>query len=88
MLFHLCGSSFLDSHSFYFMYSDFVGAPVVQLSGAGAGVIGHRGGFLKSAAVFQVSRDPGRSKGVIPDLRLDSSGGRATLHHGVGVNAG
>jgi hypothetical protein len=39
-------------HPFDFVQGNFIGAAVVELSGAGAGVVGHGGGLLEGAAGF------------------------------------
>ena len=51
-----------------------VGPAIVELRGAGRGVVRHRGGVFERAAVFQVGGDAGRAEGVIADLGLDAGG--------------
>jgi len=46
--------------------------PVIELSGAGRRVIGHRGGILERTAIFEIGGDPGCPKRVIADLRADA----------------
>jgi hypothetical protein len=81
-------SSGLNPHPFDFIQADLIGAPIVELGGAGGGVVGHRGRVLQGASVFEVCRDTGRSEGVITDLGGDAGGGGAAADHGVGVGLG
>ena len=54
-----------------------VALAVVELRGAGRGVVGHRGGVFERAAVFQVRGDAGRPKGVITNSGRDVGAGGA-----------
>jgi hypothetical protein len=54
-----------------------VASAIVELRGAGRGVVRHRGGVFERAAVFQIRRDAGRPEGVIADLGVDAGGGGA-----------
>jgi hypothetical protein len=42
----------LNPHAFDFNEGDFIGAAVIELSGAVGGVISHRGGLFEGAAVL------------------------------------
>jgi hypothetical protein len=48
-----------DQDPFHLIETHRVAAPIVELGGAGTGVVGHSGGLLQSAAVLQISRNPG-----------------------------
>jgi hypothetical protein len=54
---------------------------VIELGGAGAFMRRHRLGVLKSSAIFQVCRDPGRTESIAADRRLDASGLRPATEH-------
>src|SRR4051812_19188346 len=60
-------------------------AAVVELGGAGAGVVGHGGGVLQRAAVLEVGGDAGGAEAVVADRGGDAGGGGAAADHGVGV---
>jgi len=66
----------------------FLGAAVVELRGAGAGVVRHLRGAFESAAVFEGRRNARRPKRMVAHARDDASGFRAPLNHRVGVRLG
>jgi hypothetical protein len=45
-----------------------VAPAIVELGGAGRGVVRHGGGVFERAAVFQVRREAGRPEGGVSDL--------------------
>jgi hypothetical protein len=67
----------LDRNPLHLVEGHLAAPAIVELGGAGRGVVCHHGGGLQRAAVFQIGGDAGRPEGVIADLRLDAGGGGA-----------
>ena len=63
----------------------FILAPVVELRGPGAFVVGDVLRGFERAVVFQVRGYASSAEGVVPDPRLDAGAARAPLDHAVGV---
>ena len=51
-------------------------------------MVRHLRGALQRAAVFQISGDARRAKGVVADARGDAAGFRAPLNHRIGIGLG
>lgn len=71
-----------------FVQVNLVGAPVVELRGAGRGVVGDGGGAFERTAVLEVGGDAGGPEGVVADLRGDVGRLGPPLHHRIGVGGG
>src|SRR5271166_6014668 len=56
-----------NPHPLDLIEGDFIGTAVVELGGAGGGVISHGSGLFQRAAVLQISGDPGGTEAVIAD---------------------
>jgi hypothetical protein len=54
----------------HFVEAHLVAPAIVELRGAGRGVVRHGGRIFERAAVFQIGRDAGRPEGVIADWVL------------------
>jgi len=66
----------------------FVAPAVVELGGAGAGMVGHRCGLLQRAAVLEIGRDARRPETVVADLGLDAGRRGSPADHRMGVGLG
>jgi hypothetical protein len=75
----------LDMYSLDLVQTDVVVTPVIELGGARRRMIGHRGGVLERAAVFQIGGDAGRAERVVADHRADAGSLGPALHHRVRV---
>ena len=80
-----CGS---NENSFNLVERDFLGAAVVKLRRARAGMVRHLRRLFKRATVFQVGGDAGCAKGVVADMRDDAARFGAPLNHRIGVRLG
>jgi hypothetical protein len=55
-----------------FIEADLIIAPVIELGGAGRGVVGDHRRLLERATILQVGRDAGGPEGVIADPGADA----------------
>ena len=74
-----------DQNSLDLIEADLVAAPVIELGGAGRGVVGDHRRLLQRAAVLEVGRDAGGAKGVIADPGANARRSRPPLDHRVGI---
>jgi hypothetical protein len=77
-----------NQHPLHLVERHFLGATVVKLRRAGAGMVRHERGILKLPAVFQISGDARCAKSVIANLGRDLTGFRAPPNHHVSVCLG
>jgi len=77
-----------NQYSLHFVERHFLGAAVVELRRACAGMVRHLRGLLKRPAVFQIRCDASRPKRMVPDFGRDLCCPRAPLNHRVGVRLG
>jgi hypothetical protein len=79
----ICGDSLSPSaagsnrNPLHLVEAHLVASAIVELCGAGRGVVRHGGRVFERAAVLQVRRDSGRPEGMIADPGLDASGAGA-----------
>ena len=78
----------LHSDSFDLIETDVIMAPIIELGGAGAGVIGHGRGVLQGAPVLQIGGDPCRPKTMVAHLGRNPSRHRPPADHGIGIGLG
>jgi hypothetical protein len=78
----------LNQHPLNLIQRHFFAAAIVELRGAGAGVVRHLRRFLQRPAVFQVRCHARRPKRVVADLRRDIGRSRSPLNHRIGVCLG
>ena len=82
------GKGRLNQHPLYLVQRYIVRTAIVELGGPGGRVVRHRRGPLQCPAVFQIGSDPGRSKGVVANRRLNFGRDGATAHHLEGISLG
>src|ERR1700731_67638 len=73
---------FLDHDALDLIEADLIAPAIVELGRARRGVVGHRCGLLKRAAVLEIGRDPGRPEAVIAEPGCDARRGRAPGGYG------
>ena len=56
-----------NQNPLHLVETHFIAPAVVELGGAGAGVVGHGRGLLECAAVFEIRRDAGGTEAVVVD---------------------
>src|SRR3954470_21543656 len=74
-----------NQDALYLVQADLIAAPVVELGGAGRGVVGDHRRLLQRAAVLEVRGDAGGAKSVIADPSPNACRLRPALDHGVSV---
>lgn len=77
-----------DPNPLHIVKANSVMSPIIELSSASAGMIGHDRGILQRATIFQIGRNPCRPKTVIANLRFDVGRGSSPGDHRIGIGLG
>lgn len=67
---------------------DVITSPVIELRGAGAGMVGHGSRALERPAILQIRGDTSRPERVIADPGRDAGPQRPALNHRPGIGLG
>jgi len=81
----LKSENFSDSYALDLIGRHLIRAPVIELGGADAGMIGYAGSFLERPSVLKVSSDAGGAETVIADFGFDAGRFRPSLDHAIRV---
>ncbi len=89
-LLFLAGFALADSNEYplYLVERHFLGATIVKLRRAGAGMVRHLRGAFKRPAVLEIGRDARRPKRVVAHLGRDLGRPGAPLDHRLGARLG
>jgi hypothetical protein len=78
----------LNRNPLHLIEANVVAPAIVELGGAGRGMVRHGRGVFEGAAVFEIRGDSGRPKSVVADLGFDAGGPGAADDHRIGVGLG